>query len=165
MNGGGGGALHLRANSSSWTDLSTIPESRSQGSRGSSRGASVLGSSARGSRGCSRGCSSPGVKLLQGEGAPRASPFAAPAAQAGGGKGGVVLDVGLEPIVPGPQRGKVVSLLAKGLKSMGQKQTWANMLPGITTVKRTGMPRSWSFSRKDSSVDGSSHRGRRVAPE
>lgn len=32
-----------------------------------------------------------------------------------------------------PQKAKVVSLLAKGLKSVGQKQTWANLLPTVNT--------------------------------
>lgn len=36
----------------------------------------------------------------------------------------------------GRGRRKVVSLLAKGLKSVGQKQTWAGLLPGVNTGER-----------------------------
>ncbi|KAL4437226.1 hypothetical protein ABPG75_004365 [Micractinium tetrahymenae] len=67
----------------------------------------------------------------------------------------------------GRGRRKVVSLLAKGLKSMGQKQTWAGLLPGVNTVRRVGPngpaqhQRNWSW--RGGSEDGSSRRGRKAA--
>ena len=79
----------------------------------------------------------------------------------------------------GREKKKAVSLLARSLKSMGQKQTWANLLP-VRTAPRLGpggVPappptRSWPWrggsepgdhSRR--SGEGSSRRGRRAAAQ
>jgi uncharacterized protein (TIGR01615 family) len=50
---------------------------------------------------------------------------------------------------------KVVSLLAKGIKSMRQKDTWSNLLPTVNTVKRRGGP--WGSTSTSSGREGSTN--------
>lgn len=71
------------------------------------------------------------------------------------GTGGASQAAGGSPSVAGQQQGgtkqKAVSLLAKSLRGASQKQTWPNLLPTISTVRRMGpagtvtTQRSWSW--------------------
>ncbi|KAI3424899.1 hypothetical protein D9Q98_008283 [Chlorella vulgaris] len=71
------------------------------------------------------------------------------------GIGGASQAAGGSPSVAGLQQGgtkqKAVSLLAKSLRGASQKQTWQNLLPTISTVRRMGpagtvtTQRSWSW--------------------
>ena len=160
----------------SWTDLSTILETRSAQSSPAGGGGSIAGGEGPGGAGGGAGAGPWAVSRASSErssttaagGLERrsgaaahygATHFPSMPVSAYAGAGGYQQPVGppaagahpgmSNPGAAGSGAGgeasgsrkggrRVVSLLAKGLKSMGQKQTWASLLPNVTTGGDTG---------------------------
>eukprot|EP00887_Chlorella_sp_A99_P005466 scaffold1.g5466.t1 len=135
--GKGGGALEYVCVTTSGSfgadspGLSTILETHS--SYGSTApGLHILGGAA-------------GLPLAAHSGAGSSGPGSSAGASPGGGRAAPPLPPAAAPTPPREEgsgrqgSGKVISLLAKGLKSVSQKQSWQSLLPAINTVRRTGV--------------------------
>lgn len=144
---------------SCWTDLATILETRSVQSAQSSPHAGSMPDSASQAAaaavlatggGASRSSFESGrTAVSSGRGPSAAALFPTMPVAAYAGQG---MHPGLPPGEGSSKGGKtrVVSLLAKGLKSMGQKQTWANLLPNVSTAtRRAGSSREGSLRGGD----------------